>query len=61
MDIDKWFEIIDGKVENDIELLFEKYITEYCKVNVCEVSDSDRLDMSITFYELLNLKYRIDY
>ena len=61
MDIDKWFEIIDGKVENDIELLFEKYFTEYCKVNVCEVSDSDRLDMSITFYELLNLKYRIDY
>ena len=61
MDIDKWFEIIDGKVENDIELLFEKYIIEYCNVNVCEVSDSDRLDMSVTFYELLNLKYRIDY
>ena len=60
IDIDKWFELINGKVENDIKLLFENYIKEYCKINKCKVSDSDRLDMSVTFYELLNLKYRID-
>ena len=60
IDIDKWFDFIDSRTEDDIELLFEKYVIEYCKVNVCEVSESDKMDMSITFYELMSKLYCIN-
>ena len=52
-----WDKYIENRIENDIELLLEKYIMEYSN----NVSESDRMDMSITFYELMSILYKIDY
>ena len=52
-----WDKFIENRIEKDVEILLEKYIMEYSG----NVSESDKMDMSITFYELMSLKYKIDY
>ena len=53
--IDKWFEFLDKRIEDDIDKLMTPYVEEYSKqIDITELSS---IDMFQTYYDIIVSKY----
>lgn len=53
--IDKWFEFLDKRIEDDIDKLMTSYVEEYSKqIDITELSS---IDMFQTYYDIIVSKY----
>ena len=53
--IDKWFEFLDKRIEDDIDKLMTPYVEEYSKqIDITELSS---IDMFQTYYNIIVSKY----
>ena len=53
--IDKWFEFLDKRIEDDIDKLMLSYVEEYSKqIDITELSS---IDMFQTYYDIIVSKY----
>ena len=53
--IDKWFEFLDKRIEDDIDKLMTSYVEEYSEqIDITELSS---IDMFQTYYDIIVSKY----
>ena len=58
MDIEKWIDLLERNMENDINRLLVCYMNKVD--NIEDLNESEIYDMSIMFYEMISNKYVIE-
>ena len=53
--IDKWFQYLSEKIEDDIDKLLVYYINEFTKEN--NISEIEDIDMFQTYYDIISDKF----
>lgn len=53
--IDKWFQYLSEKIEDDIDKLLVYYINEFTKEN--NISELEDIDMFQTYYDVISDKF----
>lgn len=53
--IDKWFQYLNEKIEDDIDKLLVYYINEFTKEN--NISELEDIDMFQTYYDIISDKF----